>query len=124
MDYNNTKNIAFNYNYKDLKEEEINNAIKTNIFRIVQEVSTNTIRYSGASKADISLSKTQKNKLRLVIKDNGIGLDLEEIKNKNSGAGLKNIERRVTLLNGKYNLESAPNKGVKFTIEVPLENIQ
>jgi len=44
-----------------------------------------------------------------------------EISAQRTGAGLKNIERRVTLLNGKMTLNTAPNKGTCYTIEVPLD---
>jgi len=77
-----------------------------------------------AKKAQVSLTKIENTKLQLVIKDNGVGIDFEKMKAEKRGAGLKNIERRVKLLNGEYKLESKPNKGVKYTIIVPLENIQ
>jgi len=33
---------------------------------------------------------------------------------------VKNVERRITLLNGRVNIKSEPDKGTKFTIIVPL----
>lgn len=123
-DYNNTKNIIFKYSSKNIKEIEIRKEIKINIFRVFQEISTNIIRHSGATKAEASLDKTRKNELKFIIKDDGVGINFDKIKAEKRGAGLKNIERRVKLLNGNYKLESEPNKGVKYTIEVPLENIQ
>ncbi|MFK5891149.1 MAG: PAS domain S-box protein [Flavobacteriaceae bacterium] len=124
IDYSETRNIEFQFKTKGLKESEINKEIKTNIFRLTQEISTNIIRHSGANKAEVSITKTPDNNLKLFIKDNGIGIDFEKIKREKTGAGLKNIERRVTLLNGKYNLESKKDKCTCFTITVPLENIQ
>jgi PAS domain S-box-containing protein len=126
VDYSETRNIEFKFKTKGLKEEEINKEIKTNIFRLAQEIATNIIRHSGANKAEVSITKTKtpNNKLLLIIKDNGVGIDFEKMKREKRGAGLKNIERRVKLLNGHYKLESKPNKGVKYTIEVPLETIQ
>jgi PAS domain S-box-containing protein len=122
-DYNGSKNIIFKYVHKGLKETDINKAIKINIFRIIQEISTNTIRHSGAKKAEISLLKTPNNMLQLIYSDNGVGIDFEKMKREKKGAGLKNIERRVALLKGTYTLDSVLNKGVKYTIEVPLFNI-
>jgi signal transduction histidine kinase len=122
-DYNGSKNIIFKYTHKGLKETDIAKAIKINIFRIIQEISTNTIRHSGAKKAEISLRKTQNNMLQLIYSDNGVGIDFEKMKREKKGAGLKNIERRVALLKGTYTLDSVLNKGVKYTIEVPLFNI-
>jgi PAS domain S-box-containing protein len=122
-DYNTTKNITFNYFYRELKEEEISKEIKINIFRIIQEISTNTIRHSGANKAAIMLKKTKKNTLILNYSDDGVGIDFEKMKREYKGAGLKNIERRVTLLNGTCKLNSTLNKGINYIIEVPLFSI-
>jgi len=124
IDYSETRNIHFQFNTTGLKEDEISKEIKTNIFRLTQEISTNIIRHSGANKAEVRLTKTLDNNLELVVKDNGVGIDFEKMKREKTGAGLKNIERRVTLLNGTYNLESIKDKGTCFTITVPLENIQ
>jgi len=122
-DYNHSRNITFTFNKDGIEEKEITKAIKTNIYRICQESITNIVRHSGATKTSISFSKTSKNELKLLIKDNGVGIDFEKMKRENRGAGLKNIERRVTLLNGKLDLESTLDVGTKFTIVVPLKSI-
>lgn len=119
--YNNSKDTIFKFDYTDIREDEINKAIKTNLFRVTQELTTNILRHSGATEAKISIKKSVKNILVLVIEDNGVGIDFEKVSLENGGAGLKNVERRVTLLNGKLDLESTLNKGTKFTIIVPLD---
>jgi len=121
-DYNHSRKIAFVFNNDGLIEKEINKAIKTNIYRICQEITTNIVRHSGATKTSISFSKTNEKDLKLIVEDNGVGIDFEKMKRENRGAGLKNIERRVTLLNGKLNLESTLDVGTKFTIVVPLKS--
>jgi len=119
-DYNNAKSIEFTYSYSNLDEDEISKEIKIHIFRITQEISTNIIRHSLATKAQVVLTKNDQNLLKLIIKDNGVGIDFEKIKKENKGAGLKNIERRVILLNGTLKIDTEPNQGVCFTIEAPL----
>lgn len=123
IDYSETRNIDFTFLCTGIKEEEIPEEIKTHIFRITQEVATNTIRHSLAKKAMIILSKTQNNDLKIVIKDNGVGIDFEKMKREHKGAGIKNIERRVTLLNGTLKIDTALNQGTTFTIEAPLSNV-
>jgi len=120
VDYNNSKSIEFTFTHSKLDESEISKEIKIHIFRITQEISTNIIRHSLATKAQIILTKNNLNLLRLVIKDNGIGIDFEKINKEKKGAGIKNIERRVTLLNGSLNIDTEPNQGTCFTIEAPL----
>lgn len=119
-DYNHSKNVKFKFEKHGIDEKEITGEIKTNLFRLTQEISTNIIRHSGASTAIISIIKTTGNQLKLNIEDNGVGMDLKKMKQENKGAGLKNIERRVKLLNGELNLETSPNKGTSYTITVPL----
>ncbi len=120
VDYNNSKSIEFTFTHSKLDESEISKEIKIHIFRITQEVSTNIIRHSLATKAQIILTKNKLNLLLLIIKDNGVGIDFEKIKRENKGAGIQNIERRVTLLNGTLNIDTGPNQGTCFTIEAPL----
>jgi len=119
-DYNQSDKIDFNFKLNNLKESEILKEVKINVYRIVQEVTTNTIRHSGATKVKVILSKTDSNNLKLIIKDNGIGFDTKKLLAEKKGAGLKNIERRVKLLNGQIKVASAPKKGVKYIIKIPL----
>jgi len=120
-DFSHSKSIKFNFKYSNLIQKELSKDIKINIFRVVQEITTNIIRHSGATEVWINLTKTKENNLKLVIKDNGVGIDFERLKRENKGAGLKNIERRVTLLNGQMVLNTETNKGIYYTIIVPLD---
>jgi len=56
-DYNNTKNTIFKFDYIDIREDEISKAIKTNLFRMTQELTTNILRHSGATEAKINIKK-------------------------------------------------------------------
>jgi len=124
IDYSETRHIDFSFLcLGGLKEEEISTEIKIHIFRITQEVATNTIRHSLAKKAMITLSKTPYNYLKIEIKDNGVGIDFDKMHRDHKGAGIKNIERRVTLLNGILKIDTAPNQGTSFTIEAPLKAV-
>ncbi|MCF6213962.1 MAG: PAS domain S-box protein [Flavobacteriaceae bacterium] len=121
-DYNFSKDIVFSFKHSNLKNKELSYEIKTNIFRIIQEVTTNITRHSTATKASVELIKTPDNKLKLTIKDSGVGIDLEKLKRENKGTGLKNIERRVSLLNGQMTLDTAQGKGTCYTIVVPMDD--
>jgi len=122
-DYNNSKNIQFSFRHKNLEEDEIVAEIKTQLYRIAQEISTNIVRHSEATKASISLNKINSNQLELIIKDNGIGIDMNKVEKEKKGAGLVNIKRRVKLLNGTVTISTAENKGTQYNVIVPLVNI-
>lgn len=86
------------------------------IYRIVQEQLNNTIMHSKAQNVYISLEQT-KDSIDLIIKDDGVGFDT--LLN-TSGVGLKNINTRAEIHNGKVGLESQPGKGCVLTIVFPI----
>lgn len=119
-DFNNTTNIIIDFTINNIKESDLSNEIKINLFRVIQEITTNIVRHSSANKASISLSKLNNGSLKLIVKDNGIGIDFDKIKNDEKGIGFKNLERRIIYLNGTINVNSKSNEGTHYTIEVPL----
>jgi PAS domain S-box-containing protein len=88
------------------------------IFRIVQEFISNTIKHSGAKKIYIDLLANDKY-ATIVLKDEGIGFDVDDNTSK-KGMGLKNVRSRVLPYNGDVFIYSAPGKGTKFKISIPL----
>ena len=89
------------------------------LYRITQELFNNSIKYSQATEINVQLQKNN-NSLELTFADNGIGFDKSNIVEKPlSGFGLKNIENRIYLLNGKFEIQSTPQIGtsIKITIE-------
>lgn len=89
---------------------------KLTIFRIIQEALNNAIRHAKATSVVISFKTTEK-MVEVIIQDDGIGFDVKLAK---KGAGLKNIQNRIYLINGTYIIESAPEKGCKIIINFPV----
>ena len=119
-DFSKANNISFKFLKKDLIDEDLSEPIRTNLFRVIQELTTNIVRHSSANKASIELSKSSNNFMKLIVRDNGIGMDLIKMKKFNKGTGQKNIERRIKHLKGTMDIDSTPKKGVCYTIKVPL----
>jgi PAS domain S-box-containing protein len=86
------------------------------IYRIVQEQTSNIIKYAEASKAAIILEE-RNNQCRLSISDNGKGFDKEV--QKVSGVGLINIFSRADAYNGNVKIETAPGKGCIIEVLFP-----
>jgi two-component system NarL family sensor kinase len=95
--------------------------LQIHVFRIINEIVHNCIKHSGASKLIICVTCI-KNKLRLVLEDNGIGFDYKIEMEKTGGLGLKNILNRVNFLSGDLIVESKSGTGTYFQIEIPLQN--
>lgn len=86
------------------------------LYRIIQEVTNNTIKHAEASHVLIQLIKSDA-VLHIMIEDNGKGFDINNIQN-NKGMGLRSIESRVKYLDGKIFYDSAINYGTTVNIEV------
>lgn len=85
------------------------------IYRIVQELTNNTLKYAEATIIDINFEENKKD-LSMTYIDNGIGVDFNKIK---YGLGLSNVKTRVSLLDGNITIKSSKNKGFKVKINFP-----
>ena len=84
------------------------------IYRIIQELVNNSLKHSHCTTIRLELNSIEDN-LNLIYEDNGIGFLQSEI---TPGMGLRNIENRVSKLNGDLTIDSSPNKGSTFIIEI------
>ncbi len=98
----------------------LDNNSEIHLYRIVQEIINNSIKHAGASHINISIQQTTI--LTITISDDGKGFSYVAAANK-QGFGLRNIASRAEILNGTLYFDSAPGKGVTYTIEIPLTNI-
>ena len=94
----------------------LNKIQKLTIFRIIQEALSNAMNHSKATQVKIDFKK-ENDLLMIEIADNGIGFDPLHVK---KGAGLKNIQNRIYLINGKHTLMSSPGTGCKLFINFPI----
>lgn len=98
--------------------KKINDEKKLILFRLIQESLQNIIKHAKATRVEISISVLD-NFLSVIIKDDGIGFNVEEKLQSKKGLGLKNIFRRTRLLNGTALINSKPNEGTFILIKLP-----
>jgi len=91
--------------------------IEDHLFRIVQEALSNVLRHSKASKIELKLHKPDES-IRLAIRDNGVGFDPES--KKHTSFGLDSMRERVNEIGGSFHLITAPGKGTRIEIRVPI----
>lgn len=89
------------------------------IFRIIQEAVQNVLKHAKADKLDLTMN-LNKNELEVIIEDNGLGLDISQLKEK--GMGITNIYSRIDYLNGKIEINSHPGKGTLMAFKIPVQN--
>lgn len=85
------------------------------LYRIVQELLQNCIKHARASKIIIQLA-TYKQQLILIIEDDGVGFTPDR---NTLGMGLQNIQTRIGVLKGAFEIDAQPGVGSTFTITVP-----
>jgi NarL family two-component system sensor histidine kinase LiaS len=95
----------------------LNKGMENHLFRIVQEALSNTLRHAKATKMGIEL-KRRGDAVRLGIRDNGVGFDLTD--KKQASYGLRNMEERINELGGSFQIITAPGKGTRIEIRVPI----
>jgi signal transduction histidine kinase len=104
---------------KVTEQLDVNTSIA--LYRVVQELLTNTLKHAGAK--EITITITQLNdQLIFDYADDGKGLDVEVIRNK--GIGMFNIESRLSMVNATFAIGNAEKKGFNIHIEVPLKTDQ
>lgn len=94
---------------------------ENNIHRLIQEALNNIRLHSGARQVALRLVSTFPN-IILRIEDDGKGFNVEQTLSKakeNRNLGLKSMEGRVKLQNGKLKIISRKNEGTKIFIEIP-----
>ena len=119
----------------DIPEQPVRVRLDTDSYmRIINNLIQNVIAHSHADKIKISLSK-QGNNLRLLLADNGVGIEKEDLKHiferlykcdkgrseKGSGLGLSIVHQLVEKMGGSITVESLPGKGTEFMLLFPLE---
>lgn len=96
---------------------KIDNTIKINLYRIIQESLQNINKYAKATKIHVMIEKDKEN-LRLTIKDDGVGFDVSK---KSKGIGIQNIEARVKSCHGKFEMKSKKGEGTSLFVTMLME---
>lgn len=98
-------------------EDRMDETREIAMYRVIQEILNNAIRYANATDIDIKLEQLADGYL-FCIKDNGKGFD-PKVLEQSKGIGWRNIRSRVDLLHGNIDLKTAPGKGTVLNIWVP-----
>jgi len=104
---------------------ELSPAITTTLFRIVQEAVNNIVRHAGARSVTIVLGSNGVS-VNLRVEDDGRGFDPSHASRdavELQKLGLLGIRERAELLGGEVQIESAPERGTRLHVSIPLGEI-
>ena len=105
-----------------LQEGEVSIPLKTVIYRLTQEALNNIAKHSKADLVHLSLRKKE-NRVEWVVKDNGMGFDLEEIlssERSGRGLGLNSMRERTELSGGSFDIETTLGAGTMIRASWPI----
>ncbi|MDR6844825.1 ATP-binding protein [Flavobacterium granuli] len=100
-----------------IKWDLIDNTVKINIYRILQESLQNCNKYANASKIKVEFKK-QNNNIVLKISDDGVGFNINRAK---KGIGLQNIKTRTIECAGTLEIKSKKEEGTTILIVIPID---
>ncbi len=95
--------------------DSLDENLQIEIFKIIQELTTNTIKHAKATFIELQMNLVA-NELNILFEDNGIGFIPE--KNKD-GIGFENIKNRLNKFQGTFHIDSRINRGTIINIEIP-----
>jgi signal transduction histidine kinase len=95
-------------------DDDLPEAYKTCIYRVVQEALHNCTAHASASRVRVLLEADSKHFV-LSIDDDGVGFDPR----RKHGMGLLGMQERVARLGGTFLVDSAPGTGSSIRVELP-----
>ncbi|HTS76459.1 MAG TPA: sensor histidine kinase [Bryobacteraceae bacterium] len=99
----------------DEASDELPDALRTCIYRIVQEALHNCARHAHARTVKVVV-RQEPSRILLTVEDDGRGFDARRVR----GLGLVGMEERVTHLGGEFEIDSTPGAGTRVAVELPL----
>ena len=108
-----TIKAVLSYNVQDA---ELDDELKLNVYRIIQEQVNNIMRHADARNVNIS-AREDSGTLEVIVKDDGKGFDVNQ---KRDGIGIANMMSRVESFNGKMIIKSDFGQGCMISMIIPL----
>ena len=115
-DINKVALLKISYQSIGLKDAVISQTTSITIYRIVQELISNTLKHAAAVHAIVQVSYESEH-LSLTVEDDGKGFDIAVLQT-GGGMGWSNIGKRVEFLKGKMDIQTAHDKGTSVHIEI------
>ena len=91
------------------------------LFDCARELLLNAMKHAGVSEAQLTLLRTGDGRVRLIVHDEGKGIDPVRLGNRRAddvSFGLFSIQQRVAHLGGEMEIATAPGKGTTIIVTV------
>jgi len=114
--YDQSKDLQVHFSVEEDKGRLQDPTVEMNLFRIVQELISNSTRHGKATEISVQLWQGAE-KVQLHYRDNGIGFDVAKMQQQ-KGLGMKNIYSRLNMIKAMMEVESEREEGAQFYIEL------
>lgn len=101
-------------------ESRIGPEARIHIYRIIQEITNNTVKHAKAKQLKVHFRERNK-MLYLLCRDDGIGFDLKGGQEESTGLGLASLKSRTEILEGKLKCTSNLKDGTEYFFAFPFE---
>jgi PAS domain S-box-containing protein len=100
--------------------DAISREVSLALYRTLQEALHNAAKHSGVAKFDVEL-RGERGQIELQVRDSGVGFDPKNAM-KSEGLGLVSIQERILPFRGTLSITSAPQRGTKLAVRIPLND--
>ena len=115
------QNVIVNVDEKVLEDMEMGK--QGVIFYIIEEATNNARKHANALHIWVRLRSFEKGIALLEIEDDGLGFDVESVNksyDQRGSLGMVNLRERTELVNGVLTIDSAPGRGTRIQVYIPL----
>jgi PAS domain S-box-containing protein len=97
--------------------------VRTLLFESVRELLVNAVKYAKVDRVEVDLVLDAEDRLCITVTDEGVGFDsaglVDPANTRAVGWGLFSIRERLTLLGGRFDVESSPGQGTRLRLIAP-----
>ena len=101
-------------------ERRLESYIEVTIFRAVQELLSNARAHAQATQVQVLLDLAR-DRVQVVVEDNGSGFNGEEAFGNQDKIGLSTLRERIKMLGGELSVQSSLGQGTRAEFYIPLE---
>ena len=94
------------------------------VFESVREALFNVVKHANCDRAQVELGPGEPGRLRLVVRDQGVGFDTGRLargETDGTGFGILAMRERLRALGGSCEIESSPGQGTRVILTAPLD---